>query len=33
MVREKYETGSGGMERVDERKNNYGELEVGSLGV
>lgn len=33
MVREKYETGRGGMGRVDERKNNYGEVEVGSLGV
>lgn len=33
MVIVKYETGRGEMGSVDERKNNYGEVEVGSLGV
>ncbi len=33
MVREKYETGEEGWKRVDERKNNYSEVEVGSFGV
>ncbi len=31
MLREKYETGRGGMGRVDERKNFYGKVEFGSL--
>lgn len=33
MVKEKYETGRGGMGRVDEKINKYGEVEGGSFRV
>lgn len=33
MLREKYERGRGGVRMVDDRKNNYGEVKVDSLGV